>query len=233
MNEPASKKEDPRLEEIVDMLTRLASGDLGARLSTSDAEDQLEVIINGLNMVAEELAASIGEERKAKEMLELRVEERTAELQTKVTTIEAQSRTILELSTPVLQVWDGILVLPLIGDVDTKRANQVAESVLEAIGRTQARFIILDITGVPVIDTAVADHLLKTIKAARLLGAEVIVTGVSSYNARTIVRLGVDLKETVTRGTLQSGLKSAMQIAGQEPQPGTAPVPFKTSERSE
>ncbi len=212
MSEPASHEEDPRLEQIIELLTRLASGDLDARLPVAGGADQLDVIISGLNMFAEELSSSIEEERKLRETLQIQVEKRTAELVEKVKTIQDQSKTILELSTPVLRIWDDILVLPLIGAIDTGRATQITDSVLHSIEHTQASVIILDMTGVAIIDTAVAEHLMRTIRSVRLLGAEVIVTGVSSYNALTIVRLGVDMAEIITSGTLQSGLKAAMKM---------------------
>ncbi len=216
MSEASDQKDAPRLEQIVDMLTRLAAGDMEARLAPAQGDDRIEVIITGLNMFAEELSSTLQEEARLRETLELRVEEKTAELTVRLGMIEEQGKTILELSTPALQVWDGVLALPLIGAIDTRRANQITENVLEGIEKTQASVVILDITGVPMIDTAVADHLLKTIRSARLLGAEVVLTGVSSQNALTIVRLGVDMGEIITSGTLQSGLKKAMQIRDQK-----------------
>jgi rsbT co-antagonist protein RsbR len=126
--------------------------------------------------------------------------------------IAQQSMAIRELSTPVIQIWDDILVLPLIGTVDTQRAQQVIENLLDSIVKTQASVAIMDITGVPVVDTMVANHLLSTINAAKMLGAEVIVTGVSPNNAQTLVKLGVDLTTITTKGSLQAGLKLAFEI---------------------
>jgi len=125
--------------------------------------------------------------------------------------IRQQGRSIRELSTPVLQMWDEVLVLPLIGTVDTQRAQQLIEMLLEAIVRVQATVAILDVTGVPVVDTLVANHLLKTIEAARMLGAEVIVTGVNPENAQTLVKLGVDLGRVNAQSSLQSGLRMAFE----------------------
>lgn len=128
--------------------------------------------------------------------------------------IAQQSRALQELSTPVIQVWDGVLILPLIGTVDTRRGHQITESLLESIVDTQASVAIIDITGVPVVDTLVAGHFINAVRAARLLGADVILTGVSPYNAQALVKLGVDLSQISTQGSLKSGLRMAIEMAG-------------------
>jgi rsbT co-antagonist protein RsbR len=128
----------------------------------------------------------------------------------------AQQSTINELATPVIQIWDDILILPLIGTIDTHRAQQIIENLLDSIVKTQASMTIMDITGVPVVDTVVAKHLLSTINAARMLGAEVIVTGVSPHNAQTLVKLGVDLTTITTKGSLQAGLKLAFEMTSSQ-----------------
>jgi PAS domain S-box-containing protein len=128
--------------------------------------------------------------------------------------IAQQSRAIEERSTPVLQVWDEVLILPLVGTVDTGRAQQILENLLESIVRTQASVVILDITGVPVIDTAVANHLLEAIGAAKTIGTEVIVTGVSPHNAQTLTKLRVDLSKIITKNSLQRGLAAALALTG-------------------
>lgn len=212
MSGPTRSNDDDRLDQIIDMLTRFAGGDLEARVSPSSVGDQLDVVATGLNMLAEELAWRLEEDRAAREDLEEEVTRRTAELEEKTRTVEAQNRTILQLSTPVLQVWEGILVVPVVGAIDMHRAAQIMDSLLHSIERTQAAAVILDITGVPVVDTAVADHFLQTVRASRILGAEAILTGISPQNAQTLVRLGVDLSEIVTTGSLQAGLKRALQI---------------------
>jgi len=128
--------------------------------------------------------------------------------------MEQQSKAIMELSTPVIQIWEEILVLPLIGAVDTARAQLILESLLEEITARQAAVVIIDITGVPVIDTSVANHLLLTIAASRTLGAESILTGVSPINAQTLAKLGVDLRSVTSLGSLQRGLKVAFEMTG-------------------
>lgn len=126
--------------------------------------------------------------------------------------ITEQQQAMLSLSTPVLQIRDQILVLPLIGTIDSARAAQIVEQLLNSIVDTQASVVILDITGVPVIDTAVANHLIKTIQAARMLGAKTIITGISPVNAQTLVTLGVDLSMMTTIGSLRSGVKLADEM---------------------
>lgn len=124
--------------------------------------------------------------------------------------IRRQSRTITELSTPAIKLWEGVLLLPIVGILDTTRASELMERLLESIVKTESRVAILDITGVPVIDTKVAHYLLKTVAAAKMLGAETILTGISPNAAQALVKLGVDLRSTCTRGTLRSGVAEAL-----------------------
>lgn len=131
-------------------------------------------------------------------------------------TIDEQRRTISELETPVIQVWKGILALPLVGSVDTARAQQMTETLLQRITETDSEVVILDITGVPVVDTAVARHLLDTISAARLLGAEAMIVGLSTRTAVTLVHLGVNLSGVTTRATMAKGLELAFARLGLE-----------------
>ena len=140
--------------------------------------------------------------------------------------IEEQRRTIVELQTPVIQVWDSILALPVVGSLDTARAQDMTEALLERIVQTGSEIVLVDITGVPVVDTAVAKHLLDTVNAARLLGAEVLIVGVTSRVAMTLVHLGLDLGGVTTRTTLAKGLQFAFARLGIEVVPrsnGTSP----------
>ena len=129
-------------------------------------------------------------------------------------TITQQRATISELQTPVIQVWEGILALPIVGTVDTARAQDMTEALLERIVATGSEIVLLDITGVPVVDTAVARHLLETVAAARLLGADVLIVGLSSRTAMTLVQLGIDLSHVTTRATLAKGLEFAFRRLG-------------------
>ncbi len=130
--------------------------------------------------------------------------------------VEDQRKTISELQTPVIQVWEGILALPIVGTVDTARAQQMTEALLDRITATGASVVLLDITAVPTVDTAFAKHLIETIAAARLLGTEVMVVGLTTNTALTLVHLGVDLGGVVTRTTMAKGLELAFDRLGLE-----------------
>ena len=128
--------------------------------------------------------------------------------------IVRQQEELMELSTPVVKLWEGILALPIIGTLDSARTQVVMESLLSAVVQTNSRFAIIDITGVPTVDTLVAQHLLKTITAARLMGAECIISGVRPQIAQTIVHLGIDLANVVTKAKLSDAFALALQRTG-------------------
>lgn len=130
--------------------------------------------------------------------------------------ISEQRRTIDELETPVILVWPGVLALPIVGTLDTMRAQAMNEALLDRIVESGAEIVLLDITGVPVVDTAVARHLLETVTAARLLGAEVFIVGLSARTAMTLVHLGIDLANVTTRATMAKGLELAFARLGLE-----------------
>src|SRR5215217_6437032 len=130
--------------------------------------------------------------------------------------IEEQRRTISELQTPVIQVWPGVLALPIVGTVDTLRAQEMNEALLDRIVESGSEIVLLDITGVPVVDTAVARHLLETVAAARLLGSEVMIVGLSARTAMTLVQLGLDLSSVTTRASMAKGLEMAFARLGLE-----------------
>lgn len=129
-------------------------------------------------------------------------------------TIRQQQEAIRELSTPTLQVRDQLLILPIIGMLDTQRAKQLTDSLLHAIRAHRARVVVMDITGVATVDSKVANHLIQTVEAAALMGASVIVTGVSADVAQSLVTLGIDLGRITTLGDLQGGLEEAERVLG-------------------
>ncbi|MFF3707743.1 STAS domain-containing protein [Streptomyces phaeochromogenes] len=128
--------------------------------------------------------------------------------------IDRQRMELLETATPVIRLWDGIVAVPLIGTLDSARSQVVMETLLESVVDQHARFAILDITGVPTVDSLVAQHLMKTVAAARLMGAECIVSGIRPAIAQTIVHLGLDLGTVVTRASLADALAYALDQQG-------------------
>jgi rsbT co-antagonist protein RsbR len=142
--------------------------------------------------------------------------------------IRQQQEAIRELSTPVLQVRDRLLILPIIGVIDPQRARQLTEQLLRGIRSNRAKMVVMDITGVPAVDASVANHLVQTVDACRLMGANVIVTGLSSEIAQTLVTIGVDLGKINAVGDLQGGIEVAERLLGYRVNmatDGTAPQP--------
>jgi len=128
--------------------------------------------------------------------------------------ISRQQQELLELSTPVVRLWDNILALPLIGTLDSARTQIVMQNLLDAIVQTRSDYAIIDITGVPVVDTLVAQHLLKTVAAARLMGADCLISGIRPQIAQTIIHLGVDLTAVTTKATLADAFAVALRRSG-------------------
>ncbi|MDD3824386.1 MAG: STAS domain-containing protein [Anaerolineae bacterium] len=166
---------------------------------------ELEALLEGATRSEQEQRA----ERERSEAEGLRLQQEV---------IEAQQRAIQELSTPVIPIVDtprgGVLVMPLIGSIDSLRAKDIMRVLLAGINQHRARVVILDITGVPIVDSGVANHLNKTIKAARLKGTQVIVTGITEAVAETIVDLGIDWSGIQTLGDLHGGLRAALASLG-------------------
>ncbi|UCH25380.1 MAG: STAS domain-containing protein [Trueperaceae bacterium] len=131
-------------------------------------------------------------------------------------TIREQSTALLEMSTPVTQIWDGILLIPIVGIIDSKRSQDIMNAALAKIAETQARVFIMDISGVAVVDTAVANYLIKITKATRLMGCESIISGVSPAIAQTIVDLGINVGTVKTTATMRDALSGAFKRMGME-----------------
>ena len=148
-------------------------------------------------------------------------------VQTREEIIRRQQEEMLELSTPVVALWDGILALPMIGTLDSARTQVVMESLLQRIVETGSEIAIIDITGVPTVDTLVAQHLLKTVAAARLMGADCIISGIRPQIAQTMVHLAVDLSDVTTKATLADAFAVALERLGRRAQalpPSGAPA---------
>lgn len=128
--------------------------------------------------------------------------------------VSAQSRALMEMSTPVTQIWEGILMLPVVGIIDSKRAQEIMATTLSKISETQAQVFIMDISGVAVVDTQVANHMIQVTKATRLMGCESTISGLSPSIAETIVQLGIDVGKVKTTATLKDALSSAFRRIG-------------------
>lgn len=189
-------------------------------------EDDLNVLIDAGKATSEDLSVALAElkreihERKlAESRLEDEIQQRRKveeEHRAKLALIERQESAIRAMSTPILQIWEGVLTMPIIGLVDSMRAAQMMESLLERISQSRAQYAILDLTGVDVIDTSAANHLLKLVRAASLLGSRCLLSGISPAMASTIVGIGLDLTEIATFSTLEAALRHAIQGTGDQ-----------------
>ncbi|WP_437758595.1 STAS domain-containing protein [Sorangium sp. So ce1389] len=153
--------------------------------------------------------------------------QREIELQNKLALIEKQQDVIRDLSTPIIEVWDKVLTLPMVGVVDSLRISEVMDNLLTAVVNKDAQYAILDLTGVDAVDTQTAGYLIEMIKAIRLLGAEGIITGIRANVAQTMIALGLDLSEVTTVGNLRAGLKLCMRrmaAAGKAGEVSSAPA---------
>ncbi|MBL6944370.1 MAG: STAS domain-containing protein [Bacteroidales bacterium] len=128
--------------------------------------------------------------------------------------VSRQSRQIMEMATPIIQIWDSILAVPLIGTLDSARTQIVMEKLLEIIVEQKSKVAIIDITGVPTVDTMVAQHLMKTVSAIKLLGSDSVITGISALIAQTMVQMGVEFKGITTRAIMADGIRYALEKLG-------------------
>ncbi|MFW9597955.1 MAG: STAS domain-containing protein [Paludibacter sp.] len=195
-----------RINHIEDVLSSIAAGNLDLRIE-SDIEDDFSGVEQAINLLIEDLTHEL---RKSNQM-KAEMEDKLRKIQEQQKTILQQQEDLMELSSPVSKVWENILILPVIGTLDSQRTQIMMENLLQKIVSTGCTTAILDITGVPTVDTQVANHLLKTVTAARLLGAECIVSGISPAIAQTIVHLGISLTNILTKATLQDAMIYALR----------------------
>jgi anti-anti-sigma regulatory factor len=189
--------------EDLELLSAVA-GIAAMALTNAEAHAAQEALIHDVErQAAEAMRASDAKEKALNE------------LDQKLEIIEQQRFAIQELSTPVLQLWTNVLAMPIIGVVDSRRSAEIMERLLSEITARQSRFVILDITGVEIVDTKTADHFIKVIKAAELLGTRCILTGIRPAVAQTLVEIGVDLSSITTLRTLQDGLRECLRQMGQ------------------
>jgi anti-anti-sigma regulatory factor/HAMP domain-containing protein len=209
------------IAELTSAAEQMAGGDYGQTANVKSA-DELGQLAGAFNVMTGAIQARETELQRAYQEVEIQVQERTAELQRETgererlqqEIIAAQKQALRELSTPIIPVMDRIIVMPLIGNVDSARARDITRSLLAGIREHRAKVVILDITGVPLVDSGVASHLNKTIHAARLKGARTIVSGISDAVAETIVDLGIDWNSIETVSDLQTGLVGALDSLG-------------------
>lgn len=189
------------VESIADALLVLSNvgfGDLDGRVEvTKDVDTPLGALFAGINEMIESLRVERAKNRAYQ-----------TDLEEKLATIEQQRAAIRELSTPVMEVWEGVLCLPVVGVVDSVRSAQMTDVLLQAIAEKRTRCAIVDITGIEVMDTKTVDHFVRMARAVRLLGAECVLTGVSPNIAHTMVQMGVDLADVATHRSLREALRS-------------------------
>lgn len=180
-----------KVDTMVDKLTKVAAGDFSVRFEVEE-EDPFSEAAEAFNIMLEDV-----------EYMNKELERKNEKLEEKLDVIENQKEAMQELATPTVQLWEGVLTLPIIGVLDSQRTQQMMEVLLDQIVEKEARYVIIDITGVGYVDTKTADHLVKISKAVNLLGSECIITGMQPEVSNTLVQIGVDLE----------GLKTMRNIA--------------------
>lgn len=201
------------LRQITAAAQRFARGDLRP-MELPHSADELATLAQTFNQMARELRQQYAAQQQWNEELEAQVRQRTAELEQALAQQQSLLSTIRRMSTPVLPVLDGVLVMPLIGLLDDERMATAQATLLQALERERAHTAILDITGVPVVDTGVARQIIATVQQARLLGATCLVVGITPAVAQALVRLGVDMSQVLTTGDLRSAVR---QVVGAHP----------------
>jgi len=209
---------DQRLRRAEAVLKRVADGDFTQSIPLAQSQDTFSSLEMGINFMVLDLKEMLS----ANQAKEERLLQQQRELETKLAKIEQQEAAIRDLSTPVMQIWDDILLLPVVGVVDTKRSMELMNNLLESIVTTQSKNVILDITGVEVVDTRTADYLLKVVRAARLLGSRCVLTGLSPAVAQTLVEIGADLTEVSTLRNLKAGLQHCLASVARPKAPEVA-----------
>jgi rsbT co-antagonist protein RsbR len=188
------------LDSVADALlalTNVGLGDYDTRLKVDpDDRGALASLFSGIN----EMIASLGAEQEKSRAYQRELEE-------KLDTIEKQRAAIRDLSTPILEVWDGVLCLPVVGVMDTARSTEMTASLLQAVTEKGSHATIIDITGIDVMDTRTVDHFIRMARSVRLLGAECALTGMRPYIAQTVVQMGIDLANVVTYRSLREALQ--------------------------
>jgi rsbT co-antagonist protein RsbR len=194
-----------RLVELVEVISGMAGLDFSKKAMVDDSDDPLNSIAIGLNMLSEELEDSVVSKSelvgKNKQLEELAAQ---------------QNMMIAQMSTPISRLWEGILLLPLVGMMTVGRVKDVLKNILESISESQAKVFILDISGVSVIDTFTANHFVKIAKATRLMGCVCILSGITPQAAQTMVELGINTEDVETTGTMKDAIELSFSYTGFE-----------------
>jgi rsbT co-antagonist protein RsbR len=199
--------EDQLLESVADVLVALAN------VATGDYETRVRVDPNDTGPLAS-LYAAINEMITSLNKEQERSQAYQKELEEKLATIEQQRAAIRDLSTPIMEVWDGVLCLPIVGVMDTARSTEMTSTLLRTVTEKATRCAIIDITGIEVMDTRTVDHFMRMAKAVRLLGAECALTGTNAHIAQTVVHMGIDLDEVITYRSLRDALQHFVKHGG-------------------
>lgn len=195
--------DEERLNNLIEVISGMAGLDFSQEAIVDDSDNPLNTVAAGLNMLSEELESSV--------VSKSELEDKNQELERLA---KEQQDAMSQMSTPIAQLWDGILLLPLVGLVSSKRAQEILNAVLNKIAEMQATIFILDISGIAVVDTAVANHFIKIAKATRLMGCKCVISGVSGAVAQTIVELGIQIDEITTTGTMRDALEYGFNQTG-------------------
>ncbi|EDM76485.1 putative positive regulator [Plesiocystis pacifica SIR-1] len=204
MSESADQELGPRLDAVLDVIMDIANGDVEARCEQSDRGDILDALACGVNILAEEIGKRLDTITRLGDELAAEKEQ----------VIAVQGDTIRKLSSPAIRLLPGVVVIPLIGAIDTARAQDIIETLLDSIVQMRARVAILDITGVADMDSKVGEHLLRAVRTSRMLGTQVIVCGISPANALALLETNVELEDVLVAGSLEQGLHAALAATG-------------------
>jgi len=201
------------IADILVVLSEVTSGQFSSRLPELPETDPFHALFRGINETVEHLANARAQSEQYQEQLE-----------EKLRTIEQQAIAIRELSTPVIEVWSGVLCLPIVGVLDTARSAEMTQTLLQSIASKKSRCAIIDVTGIEVMDTATVDYFLRMARAIRLLGSDCVISGIRPNIAMTIVQMGVDLTGITTKRTLRDALAPYI-LAGAAGAPGAPGAP--------
>jgi rsbT co-antagonist protein RsbR len=193
-----------KIAELLIVLSDVAAGDFTNRLDVGLPETHpLGALCGGIN----EMIGALQAEQERNEAYNRELEDNQRELEEKLRTIEQQRSAIRELSAPIMEVWEGILCLPIVGIMDSTRSADMTDALLRAVVAARARATIIDITGIEVMDTHTADHFIRMAKSVRLLGAECVLTGINPQIAQTVVHMGLQMAEIMSHRSLRDALQ--------------------------